>query len=249
MAWAAGLYEGEGSCSAYLPKGRKTYRRQMAVSQGGDPGKPPLVLLGFRSAVVGAGNITGPYRDYLFYWKTTQIRVIENIATSLWQFLSQEKRDQYLRASQMIGRPSSLELATPRSESVETESAWPRDSSTAKGRQVSRAVATEDLDTASRRWRSRNRAIGGSQIRSFGSNSRSGPVRSQAHIHRGTLGLAFRAIAGNSEATGRWRPSPESFGRGSEASSGCRSSGLSRLSMQVWFAAPTRVRRTETLSA
>jgi hypothetical protein len=124
IAWAAGLYEGEGSCSAYLPKGRKTYRRQMAVSQGGDPGKPPLVLLGFRSAVVGAGNITGPYRDYLFYWKTTQISVIENIATSLWPFLSHEKRDQYLRASQMIGRPSSLELATPRSESVETESAW-----------------------------------------------------------------------------------------------------------------------------
>jgi hypothetical protein len=58
----------------------------MAVSQGGDPGKPPLVLLGFRSAVNGVGNITGPYRDYLFYWKTTQIDVIETIAATLWPF-------------------------------------------------------------------------------------------------------------------------------------------------------------------
>ena len=124
IAWAAGLYEGEGSCSAYLPRRRKTYRRQMAVSQGGDPGKPPPVLLGFRSAVNGLGNITGPYREYLFYWKTTQIEIIETIAAKLWPFLGHEKREQYLHASRLVGRVCSLDLAAPRSHSEDIERAW-----------------------------------------------------------------------------------------------------------------------------
>jgi hypothetical protein len=96
----------------------------MAVSQGGDPGKPPLVLLGFRSAVNGVGSITGPYREYLFYWKTTRIEVIETIAATLWPFLGPEKREQYLRASGTVGRPCALDLATPRSHAGHTERAW-----------------------------------------------------------------------------------------------------------------------------
>jgi len=124
LAWAAGLYDGEGSCSAYLPKRRKTYRRQMAVSQGGDPGKPPLVLLGFRNAVGGVGNITGPYRGYLFYWKTTRIQVIDAIATALWPFLGQEKREQFLVVSGLAGKLLPLDLIAPRSQSDETERAW-----------------------------------------------------------------------------------------------------------------------------
>jgi len=124
LAWAAGLYEGEGSCSAYLPRRRKTYRRQMAVSQGGDPGKPPLVLLGFKAAMNGIGNITGPYRDYLFYWKTTQIEAIETIAIALWPYLGEEKRRQYLRASGLVGRACSLDLTTPRLHTDDIERAW-----------------------------------------------------------------------------------------------------------------------------
>jgi hypothetical protein len=96
----------------------------MAVSQGGDPGKPPLVLLGFRSAVDGLGNITGPYRGYLFYWKTTQIEAVDVIAARLWPFLGKEKREQYLGASSLAGRACSLDLATPLSRSDDTERAW-----------------------------------------------------------------------------------------------------------------------------
>ena len=124
IAWAAGLYDGEGSCSAYLPRRRKTYRRQMAVSQGGDPGKPPLVLLGFKSAVGGVGNITGPYRGYLFYWKTTQIAAIDMVATTLWPFLSQEKREQFLVASRLSRREIALDRASTRAQSDATERAW-----------------------------------------------------------------------------------------------------------------------------
>src|SRR2546430_413959 len=58
VAWAAGLYDAEGSCSAYLPRFRKTHRRQMAVSQAGDPGKPPIV-----SSAVDGGPAVRRARD------------------------------------------------------------------------------------------------------------------------------------------------------------------------------------------
>ena len=96
----------------------------MAVSQGGDPGKPPLVLLGFKAAVGGIGNITGPYRGYLFYWKTTRIVAIETIATALWPFLGQEKRQQLALASNLVGKSLSLDLEAPRSRAKDTERAW-----------------------------------------------------------------------------------------------------------------------------
>ena len=59
-AWAAGVYDAEGSCSAYLPPMRFAHRRQMAVSQAGIPGRAPEVLERFRWAVLGLGNITRP---------------------------------------------------------------------------------------------------------------------------------------------------------------------------------------------
>lgn len=67
VAWAAGIFDGEGSTSTYVPKGSKSPRRQMAVSQGGLPGRAPAVLVHFKE-VVRVGNVTGPY-DGLYYWK------------------------------------------------------------------------------------------------------------------------------------------------------------------------------------
>ena len=66
IAWAAGLHDGEGSASTYLPRNRLTRRRQMQVSQGGIPGQLPHVLVRFQTAVGGGGSITGPYRGYLY---------------------------------------------------------------------------------------------------------------------------------------------------------------------------------------
>jgi hypothetical protein len=123
VAWAAGLYDAEGSCSAYLPRHRKTYRRQIAVSQGGDPGKAPVVLIQFRNVVGGAGNITGPYNGYLFYWKSTRIDVIDAVATQLWPYLSQEKRDQFIVATRLSGKPLISPAATSAASSS-TELAW-----------------------------------------------------------------------------------------------------------------------------
>ena len=123
LAWAAGLYDADGSCSAYLPRARKTYRRQVAVSQGGDPGEIPIVLLGFRNAVQGRGNITGPYNGYLFYWKSTRIDVIDAVAAELWPFLGQEKRDQFAAAARLAGK-APLDPASPIARSTSTEMAW-----------------------------------------------------------------------------------------------------------------------------
>ena len=65
FAWAAGLFDGEGSTSTYVPKGKTYPRRQMAVSQGGLPAQVPAVLTRFKG-IVGVGNITGPYEG-LYY--------------------------------------------------------------------------------------------------------------------------------------------------------------------------------------
>ncbi len=123
IAWAAGLYDADGSCSAYLPRQRMTYRRQMAVSQGGDPGKPPVVLLGLRNVLKGRGNITGPYNGYLFYWKTTRIDVIDAVAAELWPFLGQEKRDQFIAAARLAGK-APLDPTATLTRSGSTELAW-----------------------------------------------------------------------------------------------------------------------------
>jgi len=74
--------------------------------------------------VGGVGNITGPYKGYLFYWKTTQIGVLDAIAATLWPFLGREKREQFLMASQLVGRAVALDLAAPRESAGHIERAW-----------------------------------------------------------------------------------------------------------------------------
>src|SRR5439155_9319130 len=239
LAWAGGLHDGEGSCSAYLPKRRKTYRRQMAVSQGGDPGKPPLVLLGFRNAVGGVGNITGPYRGYLFYWKTTRIQVIDAIATALWPFLGQEKREQFLVVSGLAGKLLPLDLIAPRSQSDETERAWAAGFFDGEGSPWE-VTTSYGVPTGSRRWRFRSRVPKAFPIPSSTSRPWSALVRSPVPILHGTRGPASRAIAGRLEVIAKSRRSRDSCGRGSAASSVHRSNGLCRWSMKAWFAEPIR---------
>lgn len=75
----------------------------MQISQGGRAGSHPDVLLRFRE-IVGEGNITGPYRGYLFYWKTTRKDAIDQIALRLWPYLSEEKRTQFITMTLAAGR-------------------------------------------------------------------------------------------------------------------------------------------------
>lgn len=103
LAWAAGIFDGEGSTSTYIPKGQKNPRRQMAVSQGGLPGQLPSVLTRFKR-IVGVGNVTGPYRNGLYYWKTARQDTIDHAGVTLWPYLSVEKRAQFAIAAIRMNR-------------------------------------------------------------------------------------------------------------------------------------------------
>lgn len=121
IAWAAGLYDGEGSTSSYFSSDRKSARLQMQISQGGVAGTPPAVLIRFRDAI-GHGNVTGPYRGYLYYWKTTRRDAIAEVATALWPYLSREKRTQLTLATVGAGGDPVVSLESIRS--PDTERAW-----------------------------------------------------------------------------------------------------------------------------
>lgn len=118
IAWAAGLYDGEGSSSAYVPQRRATARRQIQISQAGN-GAQPDVLVRFRE-IVGSGSITGPYRGYLYYWKTTRKEAIDQIAATLWPYLSADKRAQLEATAVPGGRHYSGLTIRAR----DTEAAW-----------------------------------------------------------------------------------------------------------------------------
>lgn len=121
VAWAAGIFDGEGSTSTYIPRGRKSPRRQIAVSQGGVPGQFPDVLTRFHR-IVGVGNVTGPYRNGLYYWKTARRESIDAVGAMLWPHLGGDKREQFAAAAIRVGRalPGPLDDTQGR----EFESAW-----------------------------------------------------------------------------------------------------------------------------
>ena len=95
VAWAAGFFEAEGCLTDHLPKGRKTRRPTLDVSQRGE-GTAPEVLLRFQE-IVEAGQIFGPYRGYLYYWRTHDTGIIAATLTVLWPWLTPEKKAQAAR--------------------------------------------------------------------------------------------------------------------------------------------------------
>lgn len=105
LAWAAGVYDGEGSASSYLPKHRKSRIRQMAVYQGGEH-DPPLLLSRFQAAVGGVGLIHGPSRGYLYQWHSKRHAVVDAVSELLWPWLSSAKREQLKRAADDVDRPA-----------------------------------------------------------------------------------------------------------------------------------------------
>src|SRR5712664_287010 len=120
LAWAAGIFDGEGSTSTYLTKPRLTPRRQMAVSQGGVPGEFPAVLLRFKD-IVQVGSITGPY-DGLYYWKTTKKEDVDGVGAILWRYLSRDKRRQF--AAAVIRMERSVPGALDDTSGRDFEAAW-----------------------------------------------------------------------------------------------------------------------------
>lgn len=96
VAWAAGLFEGEGTISGYARKDRPSRAVQITVYEGARHG-PPVLLERFRE-VVGVGSIVGPYRGRLYHWTTKKIASVESVSALLWAELSEERRLQFERA-------------------------------------------------------------------------------------------------------------------------------------------------------
>ena len=117
IAWAAGLFEGEGTISGYARKDRPSRAVQITVYEGAQHG-PPVLLERFRE-VVGAGSIVGPYRGRLYHWTTKKIVSVVSVSALLWDDLSAERREQFERAFRGSARwedlASALGASPPRS--------------------------------------------------------------------------------------------------------------------------------------
>lgn len=95
LAWAAGIFEGEGSATFHLNRGRG--RAELFVYQAGKE-EPPALLTRFHD-VVGCGSVVGPYRARLWCWRAAHPRAIAKVVTMLWPWLGGIKRTQVLAMS------------------------------------------------------------------------------------------------------------------------------------------------------
>lgn len=91
-AWAAGLFDGEGSAATHTAKGRRS-QPELFVYQAGRSDAPE-VLVRFRE-IVECGSVLGPYRARLWCWRAGSAREIARVATMLWPWLGAPKREQF----------------------------------------------------------------------------------------------------------------------------------------------------------
>jgi hypothetical protein len=116
-AWAAGLWDGEGS--AYLLDHRSHAGRrigELALTQSQD-GAAPEVLHRF-VAVVGGGQIYGPYRQQgatrdVYRWKVAAQTDIDPVIAALWPWLSDVKRRQAANVLGTLGAQALLSRGNP----------------------------------------------------------------------------------------------------------------------------------------
>lgn len=106
LAWAAGFFDGEGTCVAYLGKrkgrtGPERLRPRMSITQHGMEAIPE-VLARFHRAVGRLGRISGPHAvGYAtsrwltrWTWSTTKNAEVRMIFELLDPYLSSIKREQ-----------------------------------------------------------------------------------------------------------------------------------------------------------
>ena len=150
-AWAAGLFDGDGSTYFAKHKTHPGYvRAEMAVTQSSRTGVPE-VLIRFRD-LVGAGGISGPFGgnevwEPVYRWKAHKLWEIDAIADMLWPWLGSVKR---LQASTVIA-------------SVAAQAPLPR-GNPAWGNRKTHCINGHEYDTARVRPY-RARSVGGSARR------------------------------------------------------------------------------------
>lgn len=104
IAWAAGFYDGEGCTSNSTASGRYRYL-SLQISQA-----EPTTLHRFWEAVGQIGKVYGPYvredrpGHHRRHWRyQAHNRDALAVIELLLPYLSEPKREQYLRASERVG--------------------------------------------------------------------------------------------------------------------------------------------------
>ena len=89
VAWAGGLFEGEGSLNLKTRKNSTPWPRAIVTSTDLD------VLERFQAAI-GVGHINGPYfrghhKPY-WQWQTSKRAAVKYVITTLWPYLGERRR-------------------------------------------------------------------------------------------------------------------------------------------------------------
>lgn len=94
LAWAAGLFDGEGSTMVHTDEARPGYLRLEVCVPQADRDGVPAVLLRFRDAVGGLGRIVGPEDDDLYKWIAGARLEAMAVIALIWDHLGPVKRVQ-----------------------------------------------------------------------------------------------------------------------------------------------------------
>ena len=153
LAWAAGLFDGEGSTMLMPHRSHLGYFiAEVAVTQSGDVGVPQ-VLRRFREAVGGSGKVYGPYRQKdarksVYRWKAQTQKQVESVVLLLWHWLGYLKRAQAKEVLTVLRRQAPLARGNPSWGSHKTHCVHGHKYATARVRPyVSRRGGTQRRDS------------------------------------------------------------------------------------------------------
>jgi hypothetical protein len=116
-AWAAGLYDGEGSLYLLDHRTHEGYQTpEMCVTQSSSDGAPEV--LARVAAILGVGHVNGPYEQAgarldVYRWKSAARSDIEAVVATLWPWLGTVKRSQAEAVLEVVRAQPTLPRGRP----------------------------------------------------------------------------------------------------------------------------------------
>ena len=102
LAWAAGLFGGEGCVLAICGARNRRYPT-LTVTQAGTATGPPSVLVRYREAVGGIGYVEGPKIDHRgtrkpkWHYRASGFAAVQALVALMWPWLGDVKKEQARR--------------------------------------------------------------------------------------------------------------------------------------------------------